>query len=84
MGTPDVLIGECDIVPIYGDKVSVNEYAAVKAVTFGYEWKNMKFNQTAFIYVKKELLGRYKLHELSQDEIPENAVGAATQRVNVG
>lgn len=84
MGTPDVLIGECDLAPIYGDKVSVNDYAAVKAVTFGYEWKNMKFNQTAFIYVKKELLGRYKLHELSQDEISENAVGAATQRVNVG
>ena len=80
-GQPDVLIGNCDLELIYGDKVTINDFYPVKRITFGYEWKNLKFPQNALIYVRKELLKKYGLSKMSDNDLSVNNEGMATQRV---
>ena len=84
MDKPDVLIGECQLEEIYGDKVSYSDYAAVKIIPCEFEWKNLKFRSTAIVYVRKDLLKKYNLHEVPPEEVTKYSFGAATQRVNVG
>lgn len=83
-GIPDVILGYCNLKKIYGSKVTMDDYVVVKVIPYGYKWKSFQFNNVGLIYVKKDLLKKYNLHEVPLEEVTKYSFGAATQRVNVG
>jgi hypothetical protein len=74
-GIPDVLIGYVDLHTVYGDRVSLADYAPVFELKQTLLWKtdipdDVTFSfMRQYIYLRRELLSDYGLTELKTDSV---------------
>jgi hypothetical protein len=58
-GVPDLLLGLPDLASVYGDQVSILDYAAVKKITSSFIWKDGYEENWFYLFLRRDLLSHY-------------------------
>ena len=64
LGIPDVLLGQVNLMKIFGTEVSYDEYSLVYFGVSNFYWKGTSSMEYSPIYVRTELLSQYNLKSL--------------------